>query len=80
MKAGLTISVSRTVDVAIVTGVTLVLDMCRVDSDTTGLFLRRLVNLGIVGELGSPLLRQNLGNGCSQCSLAMVDVTCIARR
>lgn len=75
MKAGLTISVSRTVDVAIVTGVTLVLDMCRVDSDTTGLFLRRLVNLRVVGEARSALLREDLGDGRRQGGLSMINVT-----
>ena len=75
MKAGLTISVSRTVDVAIVTGVTLVLDMCRVDSDTTGLFLRRLVNLRVVGEVRSALLREDLGDGRRQGGLSMINVT-----
>lgn len=60
---------------AIVTGVTLVLDMCRVDSDTTGLFFRRLVNLRVVGEARSALLREDLGDGRRQGGLSMINVT-----
>ena len=71
----LTISVSRTVDVTIVAAVTLVLDVRRVNGDTTGLLLRRLVNLGVVGEARSALLREDLGDGRRQGGLSMINVT-----
>ena len=59
---------------AIVTCFTLVLDVSRVDSDTTGLLLRCLVNLRVVGELSRALLGENLRDGSSQGGLAMIDV------
>lgn len=52
----------------------LVLDMRRVDSNTTRLLLRSFVNLAIVGELGSTSCRQNLGNGGGKGRLSMIDV------
>ena len=60
---------------AIVTSVTLVLDVRRVDSDTTGLFLGGLVYLRIVGETRGTLFRENLGDGRRQGGLPVVDVT-----
>lgn len=53
----------------------LVLDVSRVDSDTTSLLLGGLVNLVVVGELGSTALGENLGNGGGQRRLTMVNVT-----
>lgn len=71
-----TISVTRAVDVTVVAGGRLVLDMRRVDSDTTSLLFRCLVNLVVVGELGSSILGEDLGDSSSQGGLAVVDVTC----
>lgn len=70
-----TISVSRTVNVAVVPLLTLILDMRRVDSDTTGLLFGRLVDLLVVCEFGTTALGKNLGDSCCQSSLSMVDVT-----
>ena len=69
-----TVSVSGTVNVTVVSVVGLVLDVCGVDGDTTGLLLRRFVNLRIVGELSRALLSEDPGNGSSQRGLAVVDV------
>ena len=71
-----TVGVTRTVNVAVVPVVGLVLDVCRVDSDTTGLLLWRLVDAGIVGERSTTLRGENLGNGSSKCCLSVVDVAC----
>ena len=73
-QAGLTIGVTWAVDVAIMAALTFVLDVSRVDSDATGLLLRRFVNLRIVGELSRALLGENLRDGSSQGGLAMIDV------
>ena len=44
---------SGTVNVAVVTGSGLILDVSRVDGDTTSLLLGSLVDLVVVGELGT---------------------------
>ena len=75
-QAGLTIGVTWAVDVAIMAALTFVLDVSRVDSDATGLLLRRFVNLRIVGELSRALLSEDPGNGSGQRGLAVVDVAC----
>ena len=69
-----TVSMSRAVNMTIVPLVTLILDVRRVDSDTTGLLLGRFVNLLVVCELGTSALREDLSDGCRQGSLAMIDV------
>ena len=48
--------------------------MSRVDRDAAGLFFRRLVNFGIIRELGPALVGENLGDGGGQGRFAMVDV------
>ena len=60
---------------AIVTAITLVLDVRGVNGDTASLLLRCLVNLGVVGEARGALLGENLGDSGGQRGLAMVDVT-----
>ena len=55
--------------------VRLILYMSRVDGDTTGLFFGSFVNLRVVGELRTTLLRENFGDGCGQSCLSVVDVT-----
>ena len=72
--SALTISVSGTVDVAVVPVVGLVLDVSRVDGDTTGLLLRCLVDLTVVGELGGTLGGEDLGDGSRQCGLTMINM------
>jgi hypothetical protein len=58
----------------------LILDVSRVDCDTTGLLLRGAVDLGIVREGGATLARQDLGNGGGEGCLAVVDVSCTLRQ
>ena len=67
---------SRAVNMTVVPLVTLILDVRRVDSDTTGLLLGRLVDAGIVGERSTTLRGENLGNGSSKCCLSVVNVAC----
>ena len=74
-----TVSVTGTVNVAIVTAITLVLDVRGVDGNTASLLLRCLVDLGVVGEARGTLLGENLGDSSSQRGLAMVDVACKER-
>lgn len=58
----------------IMASVRLVLNVRRVDGDTTGLLFRGLVDLVVVGELGTSLLGQNLSNGSGQRCLSVVNV------
>ena len=58
------------------TSLGLVLDVGRVNGDTASLLFRGLVNLVVVGELGTASLGKDLGNGGGQCSLSMIDVSC----
>jgi len=48
--------------------------MGRVDRDAAGPFFRRLVNFGVIRELGPALVGENLGDGGGQGRFAMVDV------
>ena len=66
---------SRAVNVSVVTVGGFTLDMSRVDGDTTGLLLRCLVDLTVVGELGGALGGENLGDSSRQRGLTMVDMT-----
>lgn len=56
------IPLTRAVDMAIVAIWSLILDMGRVNGDTTSLFLRRLINLCIVDELASSLCSEDFCN------------------
>lgn len=60
---------------AIVPIIGLILNVCRVNGDTTSTLFRRLVDLVVVGELGTSAFSQNLGDSSSQRSLAVVDVS-----
>lgn len=60
---------------AVVSHICLVFDVRRVDSDTTGFFLGRAVDLGVVGELCSTARGEDLGDGGRECGLAVVDVS-----
>ena len=54
---------------AIVTAITLVLDVRGVDRNTASLLLRCLVDLGVVGEARGALLGENLGDSGSRRGL-----------
>jgi hypothetical protein len=69
------ISVTRAVDVSIVAVIGLVLDVSSGDGDTTLALLGGLVNRGVVEEVGEALLGLALGDGGSEGSLAVIDVT-----
>ena len=71
---------TRAVDVTVVTRVGFVLDVSRVDRDTTGFFFGGLVNFGVTSELGTAQIGENLGNGSRQSCLAVVDVSLIVER
>ena len=59
---------------AVVTVGGLVLDVSRVDGDTTRLFLGSLVDLVVVGELGGTLGREDLGDSSGQGGLSMINM------
>lgn len=61
--------------VGIVPGLRFILHVGSVDGDATGLLLRGLVNVLVRHLFCATRLRQNRGNGCRQCGLAMVHVT-----
>lgn len=65
---------SGTVNVTVMAGSGLILDVSRVDGNTTSFLFRRLVDLVVVGELGTTLGRQNFGDGSGKGSLTVVDV------
>jgi hypothetical protein len=67
--------VTRAVDVSIMAVVGLVLDVSSGDGDTTLALLGGLVNRGVVEEVGEALLSLTLGDGGSEGSLAVIDVT-----
>lgn len=71
----LTVGVSGAVNVSIMPVRGLVLNVCRVDGDTTRTLLRGLVNVSVVRELGTSSLRKNLGDCGGQRRLSVVDVT-----
>lgn len=60
----------------VMTGCGLVLNVSGVDGDTTGLLFGGLVDLAVVGELGTTIGRQDLGDSSSQCSLSMINMAC----
>jgi hypothetical protein len=49
----------------IVTRVGFILDMSGIDRNTTGFFFRRLVNFGVIRELGATTVGENLGDSGS---------------
>ncbi len=51
-----------------------ILDVCRVDSDSTGLFFWSFVYLCVVGKFCIALLREDFCDSSSQRGLAVVDV------
>jgi len=70
-----TIGESGTVDVAIVPVLGLVLDVSGVDSDTTSLFFRNLVDFGAAGELGTTIAGKDLGDCGGQSGFTLIDGT-----
>jgi hypothetical protein len=71
----LTISVPWTINVTIVPCICFILNVRGVNGDTASFLFGSLVNRSIVGELRAPMFRKNLGNGSSQRSLSMINVT-----
>lgn len=69
------ISVSRAVDVSVMSLLGLVLDVGGRDGDTSGLLLGGLVDLVVVLELGTSTASQGLGDGSGQGGLSVIDVT-----
>ena len=71
------VSVSRAVDVSVVTLLCLILNVCCIDGDTTLFLLRSVIDL--IERLNilscAELFVQNLRDSCSQGSLTMVNVT-----
>lgn len=62
------------VDVAVVTGVRLVLDVRRVNGDTTSSFFGRAVNVRIVGEGSTTSFCESFCDSSGEGCLAVVDV------
>jgi hypothetical protein len=56
---------TRAVNMTIMTRIGFILDVGRVDCDTTGFFFGRLVDFGVICELGTTLVGENLGDGSS---------------
>jgi len=69
-----TISMTRTVNVSVVSVRCLIFNVSRVNRDTTGLFLRCFVNLVVIGKFGASCSGQNLCNGGGQRCFTMIDV------
>jgi hypothetical protein len=65
---------SRTVDMTIVPIIGLVLDVGRVDGNSTGLFFRGLVDFSVVREFGTTLASKDLGDCSGQGGFAVIDV------
>jgi len=74
-KGRQTVSMSRTVDMAIVAAVRFILDVRRVDGDTASFLFRRFIDLGIVREFCSTFVGEDLGDSCSQGRFSMVDMS-----
>ena len=69
------VSMARAVNVSVVTSLSLILDVSRVDRDTTSALLGSLIDVGIVHELCVALQSQVLGDSSGQSGLAVVNVT-----
>lgn len=74
----LTISVSRTVNVAIVPVVGLVLDVGRVNCDTTSFFFRGFIDFCIAGELGTTSAGKNFGDCSGQSGFTVINMAYVA--
>lgn len=70
------ISVTRAVDMTVVSRISLILNRGSVNSDTSGLLFWRLVNISVVLEDGVVLVGKVLGDGSSKSSLTVINVTC----
>jgi len=60
---------------AVVSVFSLIFNGCCVDGDTSSLLLGRLVNIGVVLELGTAFIGEMLGDSCSERSLSMIDMS-----
>jgi hypothetical protein len=65
---------ARAVNMTIVTRLCFIFDVGRVDSDTSSLLFRCLVDFCVVCELCTALTGENLGNGSCQGRFAMIDM------
>ena len=54
--------------------ISLVLDGCRVNGDTTGSLLGTLIDIGVVIELGQLLVSQMLGDSRCQRRFSVIDM------
>lgn len=54
--------------------VSLIFYVCRVDGNTTGSLLWRFINILVRHQFGLSLLRQNSCNRCCKSCLSMIDV------
>lgn len=54
----------------------LIFDMGGVNGDSTRFLLRRFVDLRVVRELSTTVLRKNLRNGSRQSGLSVIDMSC----
>ena len=68
------ISVAGAVNVAVVSVLSLVLNVTGVDGNLTGLLLGGLVNVLVAHGLGPALLRKDLRDGLGKSGLAVIDV------
>jgi hypothetical protein len=59
----------------VVTRIGFILDVGGIDRDTAGLFFRRLVNFGVIRELGASLVGKNLSDSSGEGGLPMINVT-----
>jgi len=57
------VCVARAVNMTVMTRVGFIFDVGGVDRDTASLFFRRLVNFGVIRELGTSLVGKDLGDG-----------------
>lgn len=69
-----TVSVPGAVNVTVMPCRGLVLDVRRVDGDTTSFLLRSPVNLAVVGKLRSTGICKHFGDGGGESGLSVIDV------
>ena len=65
----------RTINVTVVTLVGSVLDVRRVNGNTTSLLFGSVINGLVITELGTTALSEDLGDGSSKRGLTVIDVT-----
>ena len=73
-KWELTIGVTRTVNMAVVSFVSLVFDVGCVNGNASSLLLWSLVDLGVVSEDGAALFGQDFCDGSSQGGFTVINM------